>query len=117
VPKKKNHVDRAQAPRPKPFYKYPAPNSKPVGRASPRAEKKDFVHAKPIPSAHFELREDGSVVGQASSLSQIKKGKSETGKMPVLQFSSESPFIRLYRHAGHASLRMEWPAGLGLGQQ
>jgi hypothetical protein len=59
----------------------------------------DFSHAHPIAPAHFELREDGSIVGQASRLSpssEAESGKSETGATPVLLFRSETPFVRLY---------------------
>jgi hypothetical protein len=59
----------------------------------------DFPHAHPIAPAHFELREDGSIVGQASRLSpssEAESGKSETGATPVLLFRSETPFVRLY---------------------
>jgi len=70
--------------------------AKAVGRESSRAENK-IGH--PVPPAHFELREDGTVVGQASRLSPSSPAPtevSETGKMPVLHFSSDTPFIRLY---------------------
>jgi hypothetical protein len=58
---------RAQAP----FYKSPPPKPKSVVRVDgrpqgPRAEK-DFVHAKIISPAHFELREDGTIQSTAET--------------------------------------------------
>ena len=61
----------------------------------------DIPHAHPIAPSHFTLREDGSIVGQASRLSPYSSGeskKSETDKMsvPRLIFTSDTPFVRLY---------------------
>jgi hypothetical protein len=110
VPKKKKQVGRASSradgrPQgPKSFYKSKPPKS--VGRASPRAEEKDFVHAKPIPSAHFELRDDGTIQLTAETpRRREEENKNEFGGRPQdlrasapprLIFSSENPFLRLY---------------------
>jgi DNA modification methylase len=67
---------RAQAP----FYKSPAPKPKTVGRVDgrpqgPRAEK-DFVHAKIISPAHFQLREDGTIQSTAETQ---RRGENNSG--------------------------------------
>jgi site-specific DNA-methyltransferase (adenine-specific) len=91
----------------KPLYRRKPPRHPHSGRAAlPRrqAERQlgptnDIPHAHLIRSTHFELREDGTVVGQASRLSPSStapKETLETGKMPVLHFSSDTPFVRLY---------------------
>jgi hypothetical protein len=51
----------------------------------------DLPHAKPLAPAHFELREDGTIVGQPSSLSP------SSPPPPQLVFTSENPFVRLYQ--------------------
>jgi site-specific DNA-methyltransferase (adenine-specific) len=88
VPKKSKPATRPSK-KEKPLYR-----QKPVGQASrlspsssaPPAS--DILHAKPLAPSHFELREDGTIVGQASSLSP--------SSAPALIFSSDTPFIRLY---------------------
>jgi hypothetical protein len=87
---------------PKPLYKQKLPSA---GRAAlPRRPnkkadqqvsptEKDFIHAHPISTAPFELREDGSVQvnGHAPTVEQIKTPP------PKLAYSSDTPFVRLYQ--------------------
>ena len=72
------------AKRPKPLYK-----SKPPAPVSIS----DDLHATPIITAPFELREDGSVQvnGHAPTVEQIKTPP------PKLAYSSDTPFVRLYQ--------------------
>jgi site-specific DNA-methyltransferase (adenine-specific) len=76
----------------KPLYR-----QKSVGRASslsPISPDLDS-HFHPVAPSQFELREDGAIVGQASSLSP----SSSTPKLttPQLIYSSDAPFVRLYQ--------------------
>ncbi|HEV2437070.1 MAG TPA: hypothetical protein VG077_13830, partial [Verrucomicrobiae bacterium] len=73
-----------------------------MGRASSRAE---FRHPHFIAPAHFELREDGSIVikppirqgADVNSPSPGGEGRGEGGpSLPRLIYQSDSPFIRLY---------------------
>jgi site-specific DNA-methyltransferase (adenine-specific) len=90
VPKKSKPTKR-----PKPLYKSkpPAPVSIP-----------DDLHATPIITAPFELREDGSIhsVGRDSvepksnSRSESQGSKDSRPTTPKLTFHSDNPFIRLY---------------------
>jgi hypothetical protein len=57
-------------------------------------------HAHPISSAHFTLREDGSIAPQSSAgVSPAQPTAPTTGRRdacPTLNFSSDTPFARLY---------------------
>ena len=94
--------------KPKPLYRRKPPRrvtrdkwqvtgkAKAVGRESSRAENK-IGH--PISSAHFELREDGSIspVGTTSTSSQTSpKDGDAVERVPTLIYHSDTPFIRLY---------------------
>ena len=138
MPKKKND-GRAQAPRKlRPLYlQKPPPPERGIHAAStsksPATLKRpevrapeDFVHARPISTAPFELREDGSIaaaphpgplpVGEGIIVPARRKsepppirpttgkispspggeGRGEGGQIPNLIFSSDAPFLRLY---------------------
>jgi hypothetical protein len=81
----------------KPLYRKPPP--KPKGRAAlPRSQaeqqlgptNKDLPHAHPVSSAHFALREDGSIVAQVSDLcSQPTNQKSKPHVAQVSDLCSQ----------------------------
>jgi site-specific DNA-methyltransferase (adenine-specific) len=132
VPKKSKPVKRRplyKSPPPKPERGSPDPqHSRLSGRAAAADSRApaNFSHAHPIPPAHFELREDGSIVasgilpdvepgfqpgGKNADISKYpensasgpggKMPPSTSGRMPDatalrLVFSCENPFLRLY---------------------
>ena len=101
----------------KPLYRRPAPKrasgilpevpsskTKSVLPAGCRQHVADLPHAHPIAPSHFTLREDGSIVAQASGLCAKPTDKmsvpqpkaTDRRSMPQLVFSSDTPFVRLY---------------------
>lgn len=88
---------------PKPLYKTKPPLTRPAGHPLPSdgrgaGGEGDFVHATPLPPAHFALREDGSIVQTPEVGSQKSKFGPPTSDLrsPNLIFSSDHPFLRLY---------------------
>jgi hypothetical protein len=99
-------VPKTKTPRkPKPLYR----------TRPPKKADRDFVHAEPISSAHFELREDGTIGAPASGTARSKKNvpavleagaphaivptsalRPLTSALPRLLHSSDIPFLRLY---------------------
>jgi site-specific DNA-methyltransferase (adenine-specific) len=83
----------------KSFYKSKPPKS--VGRAGrPQGPRAENNIGKPIPSAHFQLREDGSIIARRDGVSPSQIENESQGQRhavpPDLIFHSENPFLRLY---------------------
>ena len=78
----------------KSLYRRPAPKGEArIQNLGARSGNSDLPHAHLIRSTHFELRDDGLIVAQASGLcSQPTDQRS----VPQLVFSSDNPFVRLY---------------------
>jgi hypothetical protein len=60
----------------------------------------DFIHATPLATVPFELREDGSIVAPPPAAGHPRpvgrgEGRGE-GNPPQLVFHSDTPFVRLY---------------------
>ena len=99
------------------FYKSPPPKPLKVGssrcddRTAQRAvPTSDLLHAHPVSSAPFTLREDGSIGAPASGTARSQQAQNavleagappstlnpQPSTLPRLLFTSDTPFIRLY---------------------
>jgi site-specific DNA-methyltransferase (adenine-specific) len=92
--------------KPKPLYRRKPPRHPHSGRAAlPRRQAEqqlgptnDIPHAHLIPPAHFELREDGQIVGVSDFGSRVSESPDARRQTlaPALVYSSDTPFLRLY---------------------